>query len=589
MSYLVEWWTGYVIDRNDPEMRGRVRVKINAFHTGDERDDNIGLGWNDTKELPWAMCAMPMNLSGTLPPAQAPVDSFVFGISLDGRAMNELIVLGRLGEPTFENALHNGDVVIPASDGARGLNPTVDTANPGTMMSKMSSQGKFDDNRGYLDNHQGAVEYMLTEGNPQKSDILPEGYKEDIRKLALVGGEKWNRFLESSGIKSLQEGTTIDTLFDNTATNHAMAHALSEQMLIKYNDDPLVAATAQLVGDVGIQKIKEKNIITDYGTDAYINAVEELYPGTKDKLTNYVKYMGVSNLKGGVNFRNYDKNTDNRSLKTNAEYISASGKYDSIDTQINTSLQETVLMAQGVGGAMMSAGVGSGTGSLGTGSGDGTAVPLMSSYDVSAFSTGKKYPGPTVSFNPPASLRIKSGRENRGKTWGGGDTWHCVKGNPNYGCDSQSAPTPMARKYLETMVKFGQTDCWYSQEQRMSAGAYDCSSWFCRALASTDDRFYNLVNGGARRTSELVTILSRYGFNRIYSNIAISNVYKSLLPGDVLVCGGDHIETVSKASTTVDGLGLIGMCCSSYGSRKLSFVWSSGKKIDAIYRYALDD
>ncbi len=90
------WWIGIVEDRNDPLKLGRVRVRIFGYHSEKLQVDEKGGEGAPTEALPWAMPAMPitsasMNGIGETP---APVEgSIVVGISLDGRAMQNLLYM----------------------------------------------------------------------------------------------------------------------------------------------------------------------------------------------------------------------------------------------------------------------------------------------------------------------------------------------------------------------------------------------------------------------------------------------------------------------------------------------------------------
>ena len=93
------FWVGVVEDRNDPLKLGRVRVRIFGYHSEKlEPHEPTGEGI-PTEALPWAIPAMPitgasMNGIGETP---APVEgSVVVGISLDGRAMQNLLYLATI-------------------------------------------------------------------------------------------------------------------------------------------------------------------------------------------------------------------------------------------------------------------------------------------------------------------------------------------------------------------------------------------------------------------------------------------------------------------------------------------------------------
>lgn len=95
------WFTGVVEDRIDPEMLGRVRVRIWGLHSK-ERVPNERTGQGiPVADLPWAFVMRPtttasMDGIGTSPHGLVE-GSWVIGISRDGEAMNDLVVIGSLG------------------------------------------------------------------------------------------------------------------------------------------------------------------------------------------------------------------------------------------------------------------------------------------------------------------------------------------------------------------------------------------------------------------------------------------------------------------------------------------------------------
>jgi hypothetical protein len=70
-------WTGIVEDYDDPLKTGRLRVRINGFH-------NINKTILPTKDLPWAMVALPVNGSTTLTGPK--VGDWVIGFFFDGQS-----------------------------------------------------------------------------------------------------------------------------------------------------------------------------------------------------------------------------------------------------------------------------------------------------------------------------------------------------------------------------------------------------------------------------------------------------------------------------------------------------------------------
>lgn len=98
MKNYMNWWTGVVEDRLDPQELGRVRVRIFGHHTDDI--DKIKLG-----DLPWAHVMMPTtsaSISGLgWSPTGLVEGSWVVGFFADGENCQDPIVLGSIhGYPT---------------------------------------------------------------------------------------------------------------------------------------------------------------------------------------------------------------------------------------------------------------------------------------------------------------------------------------------------------------------------------------------------------------------------------------------------------------------------------------------------------
>lgn len=108
MSGECNWFTGVVEDIHDPEMMNRVKVRIHGLHSDKLELDPVAGKGIKTEELPWAYVSMPTTGSGMHGFGQSPhglvEGSWVLGISRDGKAYNELVVLAvLLGRPTEEN------------------------------------------------------------------------------------------------------------------------------------------------------------------------------------------------------------------------------------------------------------------------------------------------------------------------------------------------------------------------------------------------------------------------------------------------------------------------------------------------------
>ena len=90
------WFVGYIVDINDPEQLGRVRVRIFGVHPDDPGDA-------DNSDLPWASVVAPItegSSSGIGANTGLKNRAQVFGIFLDGKNSQLPLVLG--GIPKYE-------------------------------------------------------------------------------------------------------------------------------------------------------------------------------------------------------------------------------------------------------------------------------------------------------------------------------------------------------------------------------------------------------------------------------------------------------------------------------------------------------
>jgi len=117
------FFIGVIEDNNDPRLEGRVRVRAFSVHgTSDQIKPH---------ELPWAICA-----AGNYDPNNQPptLNSFVYGMFLDGRDAQHPLVLGLIPQQMTEAAdpIKYGWGVVPGFDGeinAKGSAPR-DIGNP---------------------------------------------------------------------------------------------------------------------------------------------------------------------------------------------------------------------------------------------------------------------------------------------------------------------------------------------------------------------------------------------------------------------------------------------------------------------------
>lgn len=106
-----------VTSNEDPDMRGRVRIRIMGIHTEITTPNEGLLMGIEEKDLPFAQCMYPVTYTGTggtCPPPSLQPGDWVLGVSLDGPSYQNLMVLG-LAKAKF-NAESLADGSLNAND-----------------------------------------------------------------------------------------------------------------------------------------------------------------------------------------------------------------------------------------------------------------------------------------------------------------------------------------------------------------------------------------------------------------------------------------------------------------------------------------
>lgn len=105
----VRWFMGVVEDIIDPEMLGRVRVRVYGIHSPYLSDIAV-------EDLPWSAVLMPTNGGGVSGLGASPTGiqqgAQVLGIFLDGKKSQNPLILGTL--PKIESPDGENIIAVPA-------------------------------------------------------------------------------------------------------------------------------------------------------------------------------------------------------------------------------------------------------------------------------------------------------------------------------------------------------------------------------------------------------------------------------------------------------------------------------------------
>jgi len=170
---------GTVVDINDPEKLGRVKVNVYGLH------DNI-----DTKDLAWSMVMMPGNTpakGGIGSSVNLLVGTLVAGVCMD-RAMQEFLVLGTLPTKTDETEDNNVRVraeADPNADEEIGSYQPASTYAPeypynNVMETESGHVKEYDDTPGVeriTERHKSGTQYEISANGSKTERIVRDNYR----------------------------------------------------------------------------------------------------------------------------------------------------------------------------------------------------------------------------------------------------------------------------------------------------------------------------------------------------------------------------------------------------------------------------
>ena len=323
----VKWFIGVVEDKNDPEKRGRVRVRILGVHppASYQRNDATGIGV-PTKDLPWAIPCMPLTYGGTpvgtcSPPAVMP-GAWVLGISLDGDAYNQLLILS----------------IISVTLSSLATNP-----NNGDMSLADTEVPSYSANDTCLENYFNTIESIESGGN--QSAISPAGAVGVMQlmpatvahALALTKErepEKYAKFVESSGIE-VSDANSIALATQNEDFNRLIGRGYYSWLLDKCDGDPVLAAASYNAGygNAVAGTSKKQSYIQKYGDprkgeityEELANRIES-ESGNKETANYIRKFISKMGEEGMKNCKDASTPTTVNEETGEVEPITTSGK-----------------------------------------------------------------------------------------------------------------------------------------------------------------------------------------------------------------------------------------------------------------------
>lgn len=324
------WWIGVVESKDDPERRGRIKVRIQGVHPDSKFQRNDETGWGvPTDELPWVLPCFPLTYGGTTigtvpPPAVLP-GSWVLGVSLDGDAYTTNIAVSVISVAMSPVAINPNDMDLGAAT---------------QVLDEFSAEESC------LDNYFNFIESIESSGsqNPSKPgamgvmQIMPQNVGFALEYTKRNFPDKYEKFIKSSGIQ-ISDANAIAVARENPAFNRLIGRGYYSWCLEKCNDDPILAALSYSAGYgkaiAGYNKGQNKSYIQLYGDPRKGNI-------TYEELANRIEAGGDKNSAEYI--RKFISKLGNEGMASCAEKA-APKKYDEkTDTYVPVTTAGTVVL-----------------------------------------------------------------------------------------------------------------------------------------------------------------------------------------------------------------------------------------------------
>lgn len=287
----VKFWTGVVENKNDPEKRGRLQVRISGVHpkAGILKNDEMGIGV-PTEDLPWAIPCLPLTFGGTIvgtcpPPAVLP-GAWVLGISLDGDAYSNLLVLNVISVVLSPLATNKGNADASLAENSL---PQIDTENSTCMENYFSVIESIESS-----GNQNAVSQAGAVGVMQ---IMPKTVAHALSVTKEKYPEKYANFVKSSGIE-VGNGNEIMLATQNEEFNRMIGQGYYSWLLDQCGNDPVLAAASYNAGLGTVVKGSSRSGIQSYiskygdprkGELTYEEFARRIEAGGNKETANYIR------------------------------------------------------------------------------------------------------------------------------------------------------------------------------------------------------------------------------------------------------------------------------------------------------------
>ena len=300
-------------NKHDPSYRGRVQVRILGIHTKETiKQQNKGLGI-PMEDLPWAICCMPLTFGGiaestVAPPAVQP-GAWVLGISLDGDAYQNLMILGVISMCMSQVATHSG-----ADLGLAQNYQQVDLEEITEHETCQESYNKAIKNLTSQEDNKLKANYMMMV----------------LRYIKQKQPQKYANFVKSSGIE-ISDDTVIAQGTTNSTVNSLLAEGYYNYCL-DVCSDPVLAALAYSSGlGKAINGCNgEKSYIQKYGDPrkneiSYEDLAKRIETEDKDAakfMSDFISQLGSSCMSRCVYERTNISSTNNTTQSDGSSTIS---------------------------------------------------------------------------------------------------------------------------------------------------------------------------------------------------------------------------------------------------------------------------
>lgn len=322
----IRWWIGVVESKNDPDHRGRIQVRILGIHPPKDiqKNEEAGIGV-PTEDLPWSIPCMPLTYGGNTlstctPPAVMP-GAWVLGISLDGDAYSNNLVLGIISINMSKLALNPGNGDMSLAD-----NPMPQYVPTDTCMENYYN---------IIESNEGSKQSQVSgKGAMGVMQVLPSTVIDALRYTKKYTPEKYANFVKSSGIEINDNEDAKNLARTNEDFNRLIGRGYYTYLYDRYQD-PIIAAAAYNTGPGRMNEYIEEYGDPRKGDLTYQELANRLEKAGNEEVARYIRnFVNKLGEEGMARCKEQDSPTETDEVTGEQIPVTTEGKI-TIPTQSN--------------------------------------------------------------------------------------------------------------------------------------------------------------------------------------------------------------------------------------------------------------